>query len=92
MRLLAVLLRAQVCAGDSWPGALDTARRLTPFYKRLYPQAGSATCCAFCSPGGRSCSIGVSCLRSDKQRQQWPTRPTLNVGCGLLIRGYQVHL
>ena len=49
MRLLAVLLRAQVCAGDAWPDALDTARRLTPFYKRLYPKAGSATGCAFCS-------------------------------------------
>ena len=52
MRLLAVLLRAQVCGGDSWPDALDTARRLTPFYKRLYPKAGTATGCAMSSPGG----------------------------------------
>ena len=63
MRLLAVLLRAQVCAGNAWLDALDTARRLTPFYKRLYPKAGSATGCAMSSPGGQLCSIEVLCLR-----------------------------
>ena len=63
MRLLAVVLRAQVCAGDSWPDALDTAKRLTPFYKRLYPKAGSAPGCAICSPGGRLRSTEVVCPR-----------------------------
>ena len=68
MRLLAVMLRAHVCAGDSWPDALDTARQLTPFYRRLYPKAGSATGRAICSPGGQQGSIVVCCLKCDKHR------------------------
>ena len=41
LRLLTVMLRAQVLQGSCWPDALAVSEQITPFYKQLYPQAGS---------------------------------------------------
>ena len=41
LRLLTVMLRAQVLQGSCWAEALAAAEQITAFYKQLYPQAGS---------------------------------------------------